>query len=426
MASFSFRSGNAAKLLRAPLYAMGRLATLVVPRGDRWVFGCGAGVGDGPLEVWRAAAERGVDGVWLTADAEERREAAALGIPTIRRDSWRGFWATARARVVVVAFGLGDVNPFAVSGAFVVQLWHGVPLKRIGLDSAETTRSPVRFAAGVVSALLAIAYRGSARRIGLLPASHHLIRGRLESAFDLPHGRVVVTGEPRVDPLSAGDPVRRRSDARARIADAVGGIGDDTRLVLYAPTWRDGEGDPAVPSPEQWGAIRDAMERHDAVMLVRSHRLGAGEYAPPFPTDRVRDLGSERLRDITPALAGVDALVTDYSSLAFDASLVPLPVVYLAPDVDAYAARRGFYGRYAAVAGDDYATNWPGALAQLGAVLGDERVRGERIARSEELSRRVHAYRDGENARRVVDVVLARTERGGAGTRARRKGKAHG
>lgn len=426
MASFSFRAGNAAKLLRAPLYALGRLVTLVVPRGGRWVFGCGAGIGDGPLEVWRAATERGVDAVWLTADDGERREAAAQGIPTIRRDSWRGFWATARARVIVVAFGLGDVNPFAVTGAFVAQLWHGVPLKRIGLDSPETTRSPFPVAEGLFRALLAIAYRRSARRIALLPASSRLIRGRLESAFDLPYGRVLVTGEPRVDPLSAGDPERRREEARARIVDAVGDIGDAARLVLYAPTWRDGEDDPAVPSPAQWEAIRDELERYDAVLLVRSHRLGSGEYAPPFATDRIRDLGSDRLRDITPALAGIDVLVTDYSSLAFDAALVPLPVVYLAPDVAAYAARRGFYGRYEAVAGDDYATDWTQALAQLGSVLGDEGERGERIARSEALSRRVHAYRDGGNARRVVDVILARTERGGAGLRAGRKGKAHG
>ena len=44
--------------------------------------------------------------------------------------------------------------------------------------------------------------------------------------------------------------------------------------------------------------------------------------------------------------------MTDYSSLAFDAALVPLPVVFLAPDVDAYARTRGFYGSYADVAGD--------------------------------------------------------------------------
>ena len=428
MASFSFRAGNAAKLLRAPLYALGRLVTLLVPRGERWVFGCGAGIGDGPLEVWRVAQEDGVAAVWLVTDDAEAREAAAIGIPTIRRDSWRGFWATVRARVVVVAFGLGDVNPYGASGAFVVQLWHGIPLKRIGMDSSETTRSPVPFARSLVSALLAFAYARSARRIDLLTASHHLIRGRLESAFELPHGRVLVTGEPRVDPLSTGDAHARRARARRDIADAAGEIPDGAPLVLYAPTWRDGAADPAVPSAQEWALIRGVLERHGAILLVRSHRLGAGSYEPPFETPLIRDLGAERLRDITPALAGCDALITDYSSLAFDAALVPLPVVYFAPDAEEYAATRGLYGRYEAVAGDDYARDWSAAAERLDRVLGDSRERDALVARSEALSERVHAYCDGGNARRVYDAVRARVDQDEHGRRsaARIEGTSHG
>ncbi|WP_105565383.1 CDP-glycerol glycerophosphotransferase family protein [Microbacterium halophytorum] len=426
MASFSFRSGNAAKLLRAPLYALGRLATLVVPRGDRWVFGCGAGVGDGPLEVWRAAAADGTDAVWLAADDEEASEAAALGMPVVRRDSFRGFWATARARTAVVAFGLGDVNPYALSGAFVVQLWHGIPLKRIGLDSPETTRSPIPFASGAVSRALALAYAGSARRIDVVPASHARIRGRLESAFALPYGRVVVTGEPRVDPLSAGAPDQRRAEAVGAVDAAAGSIPEGAARVLYAPTWRDGEDDPGVPTDDEWRDIIDVLERNGAVLYVRSHRLGSGRYAPPTPSARVRDLGSDRLRDITPALPAFDVLITDYSSLLFDAALVPVPAVMLAPDPEEYAATRGFYGNYEAVAGGDYARDWPGAVEQLDAVLGDDAERAARIRRAADLSASVHAYRDGGNAERLYRTVRARLGDGDRrGSAARYEGKGH-
>jgi len=411
MASFSFGAGNAAKLIRVPLYVLGRLVTLIVPRGRRWVFGCGAGIGDGPLAVWRVAREDGVDAVWLVRSDEESRAAAALGIPTLPRDSWRGFWATVRARVLVVAYGLGDVNPYAVSGAFVVQLWHGIPLKRIGLDSAETARSPIRFAAPLVSRLLRLLYRAAQRRIDVLPAASHLVRGRLESAFGLPDGRVVVTGEPRVDVLSAGDAAERRDRARAAILNAAGPVSDSSRLVLYAPTWRDGAPDPAVPSRDEWERIAEVLERRDAVLLVRSHRLGAGDYVPPFETDRVRPLGSDVLTDVTAALPGFDVLVTDYSSLAFDAGLVPLPVLYLAPDEAEYAARRGFYGTYADVAGPDPSRSWAVLRDRLDALLGDPRIRDEAVARSVALSGRVHAYRDGGNTRRLYATVRARLDR---------------
>ncbi|MDY0909333.1 CDP-glycerol glycerophosphotransferase family protein [Microbacterium sp. CFBP9034] len=412
MASFSFGAGNARKLASIPLYAAGRMLTLLVPRTrDEWVFGCGAGIGDGALALWHVAAAEHPRSVWLVGSPREATDAAALGIPTAHKSSLRGLWRTARASVIVVTHGFGDVNRYAVSGAFVVQLWHGVPLKRIGLDSPETLRLPGPIArsalAPLARRLLGAMFRAATRRIRVLPAASHAIRARLESAFALPDTSVPVTGEPRVDVLSRGTPRTRRSTARAGIDRACGPFETDTRLVLYAPTWRDGAADPAVPSADEWKELHDLLVRHDAALLVRSHPLGAGDYRPPFATDRVRALGSDTVADVTPMLPAVDVLVTDYSSLVFDAALVPLPVVFLAPDVADYARRRGFYGRYADVAGDDPAPDWATAIGQLDAVLGDRDERDRRIERARELSAHVHAYDDGGNAARVYRAILA-------------------
>ncbi len=414
MASFSFGAGNARKLATIPLYAAGRIFTFLVPRvRDEWVFGCAVGIGDGALALWEASATGGHRAVWLVANQREARDAAARGIPTVPKRSLRGLWRTARAGVVVVTHGFGDVNRYAVSGAYVVQLWHGIPLKRIGLDSPETLRVPGLVAgtaaAGPVRTLLRAMFRAAARRIDVLPAASHAVRGRLESAFALPDAHVPVTGEPRVDVLSRGNPDDRRTVARAAVERAAPRIGPSSRLVLYAPTWRDGATDPAVPTAAEWTRLIEVLAHHDATLLVRSHPLGAGEYAPPVPTDRVQALGSDVVPDVTPLLPGLDALVTDYSSLAFDAALVPLPTLFLAPDVDEYARRRGFYGTYADVAGDAWAQDWTETAAQLDALLGDPEERARRTARAAALSARVHAFRDGRNAERVYRAILAGT-----------------
>lgn len=417
MASFSFGAGNARKLAALPLYALGRLATLLIPRRrDMWVFGCGVGIADGALALWDVVVGDGHPAVWLVGGASEGADAAARGIPHVRKHSLRGFWMTARARVVVVTHGFGDVNRYAVSGAFVVQLWHGIPLKRIGLDSAVTVRSGILPRSEAIRRLLALMYRIAARRIDILPAASHRVRGRLESAFGLPDARIPVTGEPRVDVLSQGTPEQREATARAAIEGAVGPVDTGTRFVMYAPTWRDGAPDPAVPTAEDWASILHVLDRRNAVLLVRSHPLGSGDYTPASVTDRVRDLGSSRVADVTPLLPGLHALITDYSSLAFDAALVPLPVVFLAPDVEAYARQRGFYGSYEDVAGKDWAIDWAAAAAQLDALLGDEADRARRIERSDALSRRVHAFRDGANTGRVYRAILAGLRAPQAGT----------
>ncbi|WP_091231742.1 CDP-glycerol glycerophosphotransferase family protein [Microbacterium sp. 3J1] len=408
MASFSFGSGNAAKLLRIPLYLAGRVGTLLVPRGDRWVFGCGAGIGDGALALWRLADERGHDTLWLTASDREDQDAAALGIRTVRKDTLRGWWATARAAVVVVTHGLGDVNRYADSGAFVVQLWHGIPLKRIGLDSPATTQVPAVPGASLLRRLIGLLYRSAAQRIRVLPAASHRSRGRLESAFALGDDRVVVTGEPRVDVLSQGTADERTARASSVLRHALGEeLPVGSRTILYAPTWRDGAADPAIPDTAQWTAIVRALEEHDAALLIRSHPLGEGGYHPP-KTGRVRMLGSGLVPDVTPVLPAIDVLITDYSSLAYDVGLLEMPVLYLAPDAEEYARTRGFYGRYEDVAGSDVAEDWDAVLLRLGALLADDGVFEAASRRSATLSAEMHAFRDGRNTRRVYDTIRAR------------------
>jgi CDP-glycerol glycerophosphotransferase (TagB/SpsB family) len=373
MASFTFGAGNARKVLRLPLYALGAFATLLVPRTPRlWVFGSGIGVGEGALPLYRAARATLPDSVrlvWLAGSLAELTAAITAGLDAELRSGWRGFRLTLRARVLVVTHGFGDVNRYATRGGFVVQLWHGIPLKRLHLDSGATLRVSFLPNHRLVRAVLARAYRVAGRRIGLFPVASALVAPRIVSAFGVAADRVVVTGDPRDDVLLAGSDEARRSAARELLAAAVGELPTGARVILSAPTWRDGGVDPGAPDDATWSRIADWLERTNAVLLVRTHPLGKGDYAGgPIRSSRIRMLGSDALPEITPALPAVDALMTDYSSIAYDFSLVGGPIVFLAPDLEHYAKRRGLYLPYRAFAGGQQVGSWPDALARLDAV----------------------------------------------------------
>src|SRR6187402_2051553 len=98
MASFTFGSGNARKLLRLPLYALGALTTFLVPRSNRrWAFGSGIGLGEGALALSREARERldpGIRLTWLATTDAELAQARALGLEAVAKHSARGFWTT--------------------------------------------------------------------------------------------------------------------------------------------------------------------------------------------------------------------------------------------------------------------------------------------------------------------------------------------
>ncbi len=413
-ATFTFGAGNARKLLRLPLYALGALAALLVPRSARlWVFGCGIGLGEGALPLHLGARER-LGGttrlVWLAATDAELADAHALGLDAVAKHSARGFWLTLRARVLVVTHGFGDVNRYATSGAFVVQLWHGIPLKKLHLDSPAALRIRGVPDHRAVRALLARAYRFAGRGIDLFPVASELVAPRIATAFGVPPSRVVALGDIRDDALLNRPAAEVRAAGRGLLAAAVGPIDAATRVVLYAPTWRDGANDPGAPTLEEWAMIARWLEARDAVLLVRAHPLGLGDYAGgPTTSDRIRMLGSRELVDVTPALAGVDALVTDYSSIAYDYALTDGPVVFLAPDVELYARARGLYENYRVFSDDRYVASWQHVLEHLDAAGGDDEL-GRRIANHTTWLREEHVDRlDGRAVERVLAEILART-----------------
>lgn len=398
MPKFTFARANAAKLLSTPLYALGRIASVLVRRNPEfWVFSCGSGVGEGALELYRHAqsANPSLRLVWLARDRNDLAEARRIGLTAAPRTGWRGFRLTLRAGVIVVTHGLGDANRYGTHGAFIVQLWHGIPLKKIQLDSPTTFR-------GVAPGLLRALYRRNASAIRFVPAASETSAERLRSAFGLPESRVVVTGDPRDDIV-----LRDAGPARELLAHGIGGYGTD-RVILFAPTWRDGEPDPVIPTSAEWTAIAEFLERTASILVVRPHPHSVSEYGTgPGFSGRIRLLPASVQNDINPVLPAVDVLVTDFSSIAFDFALLGRPIAFLAPDVEHYAATRGLYEPYRAFSGGTEVSTWADVLA----LLADPAALTRLAAHSEALATRHQKFRDGRNTERVYGELLTRLGR---------------
>ncbi|MGD9607621.1 MAG: CDP-glycerol glycerophosphotransferase family protein [Leucobacter sp.] len=406
---FSFAEGNLAKLLAAPKYLLSMLLAVFVPRRpDRWVFGSGIGVGEGALALARELrdAEPGCRIAWTVADEAEAEQARAEGFEAVLRRSRAGYWTTLRARYAVVTHGLGDVNRFGVPGARIVHLGHGAPVKKLHLDSPVTTavRGPAP-----LQALLRRMYLSGTRRVWLYVAGSDAAAERLRSAYRVQPGRVLVLGDPRDDALAlSARSAEAGSRSRAAIGELLGldpaGEGSG-RLILYAPTWRDGAPDPAAPVAEEAEAIRALMSRLDAHLVIRSHPLGTGAYEAALG-ERVHLLGPDLLRDITPHLAAFDAVITDYSSIALDFALTGRPIVWFAPDLAAYTATRGLYEPLEVTAASRVQHDWGSALGRLEQVLSDgdpRRVAAQAETRA--LKGRFYAYPEGGAAARVLAEI---------------------
>jgi CDP-glycerol glycerophosphotransferase (TagB/SpsB family) len=407
-----FGSANLAKVKALPLYLFGEVAArLVSRRADEWVVGSAFGVHDGARAVVEEAMRRTHPPriTWLGRSEDEMRAARSLGVDALSHGGLRAFMRSLRAGVIIVTHGYGDASRFATHGAFVVQLWHGAPLKRLHLDSAAVMELSNGATHRWLRRVLAAGYRRGGRRVGLFPVGSPFVQPLIAGAFGVRADRVEILGEPRTDVLFAGDERDRRAEARQRLNDLLGPI-EARVVVLFAPTWRDGAEDPVVPTADEWRRIEAVMEEIDAVLLVRPHPLSQGGYSSS--AKRVRLLSPTVAPDLNRLLPAVDALVTDYSSVLVDAAALAIPVVFLAPDHEEYAATRGLYVSYDETSAGRVDRTWPEALDRLRSLVRPGPDRDEALAHSARLADRYHVHRDGRSAQRVVERVLGRATAG--------------
>ena len=153
-------------------------------------------------------------------------------------------------------------------------------------------------------------------------------------AFGIPLESVRALGVPRTD-LLLDD--RRRAAAKEALLSRCPSLRDKT-VYLYAPTFRESGGTVQPFDPKLDFAALDASLRDDEVLAVTRHPVMKTPFFAPGAYAHVCDLTAEPTGDL---LCAADVLLTDYSSVLFDASLLGVPTVFYCPDRRTY--ERSFY-----------------------------------------------------------------------------------
>lgn len=118
-------------------------------------------------------------------------------------------------------------------------------------------------------------------------------------------------------------------------------IPEGKKVVLYAPTWRDSQDGGLsyefIP-PIHMDKWKDVLSG-EYVMLFRMHTLTT-KFEMTYD-EFARDVsGYENLNHI---LAITDVLITDYSTIVYDAAIAGIPFICFGFDYDTYSVERGFY-----------------------------------------------------------------------------------
>ena len=202
----------------------------------------------------------------------------------------------------------------------IVQLWHACgAFKKFGLDNLKVP---------------ADLERPKHSQYALVSVSSDYVRPIYANAFGIGLDKVKALGVPRtdllLDPLYHGERLDAVYTAHPELKDK--------KIVLYCPTFRQEEGFQSVWDPKiDWRELSRNL-RDDMVFVVKPHPLERFDLLHGLDFDNILRLDDVATNDLLHASSLV---ITDYSSIVFDASLLDKPTLFYCPDLPLY--QTGFY-----------------------------------------------------------------------------------
>ena len=237
-------------------------------------------------------------------------------IQGIRQALSAGVWFTSAG---LPAYGIGLHKK-----RLIINLWHGVPLKKIALLDPNLKKAARIYFKKIFSENYTC----------ILTTSHELIP-LMARSFAVSEDKIKVWGQPRNDGLF------QKNDCHEILGQLFPDLPEYTKTVLYAPTFRDYGQVQLFPfkdfDQEQLEAF---LDEKNMLLFIRTHVAEQGS-AAPYLGKRIRFLGNEQAEDVTGILNIFDCLITDYSSIYIDYLLTDKPMIFLPYDRQQYLDGRG-------------------------------------------------------------------------------------
>lgn len=242
----------------------------------------------------------------------------------IETESIQGIRQALSAGVWFTSAGLPAYGTGLHKKRLIINLWHGVPLKKIALLDPNLKKAARIYFKKIFSENYTC----------ILTTSHELIP-LMAKSFAVSEDKIKVWGQPRNDGLF------QKNDCREILGQLFPDLPEYTKTVLYAPTFRDYGQVQLFPFKDfDQKQLEAFLDEKNMLLFIRTHVAEQGS-AAPYLGKRIRFLGNEQAEDVTGILNIFDCLITDYSSIYIDYLLTDKPMVFLPYDRQQYLDGRG-------------------------------------------------------------------------------------
>lgn len=262
------------------------------------------------------------DIVW----AFQNPEAYKLPIGTkVKADSLMYYIELLRSSIWITNSSIERGLSIPKGNRFYINTWHGTPLKTMGRDIDKSRNS-------------SFVSKGSASTADVFMAQGNFDAHIFERVYDIPWRNLALIGLPRNDELVSGNTPQNIQIIREKL-----GLPKRKKVILYAPTFREYDKD---------GGSNCVF--HPPIDLNKWQILLGGEYVfllrAHYEVVKILNLKeSSFVKNVSayPNLNDLilvsDLLISDYSSIFFDYSILGRPMIPYCYDYDKYSLKRGLY-----------------------------------------------------------------------------------
>ncbi|AOW77065.1 hypothetical protein A3Q34_09475 [Colwellia sp. PAMC 20917] len=330
-------------------------AQLVPKKKDLWVFGAwyGQRYSDNPKAFFEYINEnqKHIKAVWITKDQAIVDQLRENGHIAYLDKGYSGLWMQLRAEFAFVCQSLhDDLYPACISKKTkVVNLWHGLPLKKIMYDvfGEQTVEK------NIVGRLFDFLSPYERIRNDYLLATSTETQNTLSKAFRLPKDRVLITGFPRNDVF-----LKEKKNAIKSVYKCI-----------YMPTFRGGIGT-ECDLFAQYGfdveQIDGTLKENNIDLVLRMHPVNK---PPEYLINAIKNsshITIDSTADIFDSIADYDCMITDYSGGYFDFMLTGKPILFAPFDLEKYKQQeRDLYYKYEDVTIGPYSYSWPELITRI-------------------------------------------------------------
>ena len=324
--------------------------------------------------------------IWLVNGDLDKVSKKNPGITFMKKNSMKGFLAYASSKYIFRSHMLfGNVKS---KRQIATLLWHGMGIK-----------GPIDF-------------NNSRNSVDYITVTSDLYKFKLATRMNCHPSHAIITGLPRNDFMFEG----KSEECLSNLPKVVANRGCKT--ILWMPTYhRDKEtgdhhgkyyelGIPVVKS-EDLAKLNTLLQRENIVLLIKlhPHLIGKGGINEvDYSNIQVFDdsyLPAEC--SLYHLLGGVDALITDYSSVYTDFMLLNRPIAFVYDDFEEYSKEPGFaFERVKMMMPGPHITEYSEFELFIQTIAeGKDEYADERNS----LNRFINYYNDGNSSKRVLEKI---------------------